>query len=138
MRISRYKGTVKSYKAVTRNRVQIELKNIQSIFELFIDQSWVLNRGDSIVLAGTEDETGKICCYAYKNFSTQIKGWNYDENLDIHKVLILFSLVFVVIGLFVFPPFLLVIFMTFSSIKDLKKSKITNKIYRTALDLVER
>lgn len=61
--------------------MQIEFHDIQGIFELFIDQSWVISKNDQVALAGYRDDTGKYCCYAYKNISKDVKGWNYNASV---------------------------------------------------------
>jgi len=74
-RISVFSGSVEEFKAVTRNRVQLRLRGQKDTFELFLDQAWVLSRGDSVRLAGARDETGKVCCYAYHNEDRGVMGW---------------------------------------------------------------
>jgi len=75
-------GSVKSLSSVTRNRVQIELKGDGSYYELFIDQSWVLNKNDHICLiVGKLDETGKVCCYGYRNYTKGVIGWKNESSV---------------------------------------------------------
>ena len=75
-RISLIEGEVKSFSAVMRYSVQITLKDDKSFYELFLDQSWALDKNDKICLIASEpDETGKICCYGYKNYTKGIVGW---------------------------------------------------------------
>ncbi len=75
-------GRVRAFRAVTRNRVQIWLDNRQDTFELFLDQAWVISRGDHVRLAGERDETGKICCYAYENASRAVRGWTEEVRVS--------------------------------------------------------
>ncbi|BFM05328.1 hypothetical protein [Halioxenophilus aromaticivorans] len=70
-------GKVKKYTSVTKNRVQFELVAKDGVFELFIDQSWVMDVGDVLVIAGQKDKTGKFYAYAYSNQSKNVRGWNY-------------------------------------------------------------
>src|SRR5687767_14936838 len=73
--LSQMRGTVKSFHPVTRNRVQIELKEHSGIYELFLDQSWVVFVNDTIKIAGYKDETGKFIGLAYRNCTKEVMGW---------------------------------------------------------------
>ncbi len=73
--LTQVRGTVRAFHRVTRNRVQIEFKEHEGIFELFIDQSWVIFENDTVTAAGYKDETGKYVCLAYRNHSKEVTGW---------------------------------------------------------------
>jgi len=97
--VNLYVGKVSSYKSVTRNRVQIELEEFTNVFELFVDQSWVLNKGDRIALSGQQDDTGKIVCWAYSNKDKGVNGWNYVESFIPVFIAVCFSLFLLVGGI---------------------------------------
>ncbi|WP_084461409.1 hypothetical protein [Curvibacter gracilis] len=68
-------GNVKSYKAIKRNHVQFELRNVNRIIELSISEPWVINRGDDVAVVGElDDETGKFIGYAYRNRTKNVFG----------------------------------------------------------------
>lgn len=70
--LKRLEGSISSYKAVTKSHVQFELQGVGKVIELIISDSWVINKGDHVVVAGEDDEsTGKFIAYAYRN---QTKG----------------------------------------------------------------
>jgi hypothetical protein len=93
--MQRFEGTVKKYRIISRWQVQIELKELQGVFELYVSQVWALDVGDSIILAGDRTETGIIECLAYRNKTKQIKGWTEPQRLSgIGCVLIIFGLIF--------------------------------------------
>lgn len=137
-----YKGKVKKFKAVTRNRVQIFLEQQSDLFELWIDQSWALNIGDELIIAGARDESGKICCYAYANKSIGVTGWNnpaedYDNSLIWISITICIFAIAAVLGvalLYIFGIASLVILCMHRS--NNKRIKNTNGAYTKARQLV--
>lgn len=73
--IKKIEGKIKSFKAITKTKVQFELIGLNKIIELTLSDSWVINRGDYVVVSGVNDlETGKFIGYAYKNKSKGILG----------------------------------------------------------------
>lgn len=75
-------GQVRKLSPVSKNRVQFEFANMSKVFELFIDQSWVMDIGDAVIIAGKPDSTGKFCGYAYSNKTKGVKGWKYTDYLS--------------------------------------------------------
>jgi hypothetical protein len=132
-----YQGVTKALHPVTRNRVQIELQEMPGVFELFLDQSWVVSAGDRVSLAGAKDETGKVVCYAYKNHDKGIKGWNHEISKAGGYIFIAISLIFIVIGLVAFPPHLIAIFFTIFGIRSIWNTNKTNRLYASALKLLD-
>lgn len=101
--LTRVRGKVKAFRPVTKNRVQLELEDQKGVFELFIDQSWVINNGNDISMAGYRDETGKFVALAYQNHSKEITGWNNggienDIAIKVCKSHVLGGIFFLVVG----------------------------------------
>ena len=68
-------GNVRSYKAIKRNHVQFELRNVNRVIELSISEPWVINRGDDVAVVGELDEkTDKFLGYAYRNRTKNVFG----------------------------------------------------------------
>lgn len=132
-----FTGTVRKLHPVTRNRVQIELQETRGVFELFIDQSWVLSPTDLISIAGTQDETGKIVCYAYENRSKNVKGWNNTQSNSSGYFFVVLSLIFVFFGLTMFPPHLLAIVFTIYGLRSVRNTNNANEQYESARQIVE-
>lgn len=139
--LSLYQGKVKSYKAITKNSVQIELHDIPNIFELYIDQSWVIDRDDKVILVGHRVETGKYYCCAYSNLSKNIKGWKrwlgFATLFALACIVLLFPMAFILVGATHAHPILffgfLLAFILFSAFNKIRKS---NKFYKRAYDML--
>lgn len=99
--MKRFEGQIEKVSPVSKNRVQFSIYGIPGLFELFIDQSWVMEKDDEVVAFGQRDETGKTCCYAYANISKGICGWKYIEHEDFMA-----GILGSVIGVFLYVCFL--------------------------------
>ena len=100
---TKVRGTVKAFSPVTKNRVQIEFDNQKGVFELCIDQSWVINIGNDVTVAGYRDETGKFVAIAYQNHSKEILGWKEggvasDTTIKVEKSLLMGGVFFLFVG----------------------------------------
>lgn len=113
------RGTVKSYKPVTNTQVQVELDNMDGVFQLSISQYWSLDKGDDVSLAFRPSSTGMFQCWAYKNHTKNLSGWNELPSIatgidDTHKIMGTIFIVLgallclTIIGAFVGIPFILV------------------------------
>lgn len=92
--LEKLEGTVTSFKAVTTQRVQFELKGVRKVIELTVSEPWVINRDDEIVVAGEEDEkTGKFIGYAYRNVTKGVFG-KFDPGVVDGYVLVVAGLFF--------------------------------------------
>ena len=146
-KITKVSGIVTSFKAVTKNRVQIELCDFNGLIELFIDQSWVIRKGDKIVVSGLFDETGKYVAHAYKNISINIKGWREPPQLSGYSGGVLGGALFGIVGIglcmtgvgaIIGVPFALIGgYVFFSSTAGLNKENNKNHIYEEAKILIE-
>ncbi|WP_350304574.1 hypothetical protein [Photorhabdus viridis] len=101
--LKKLEGKIASFRAVSKRKVQLELQGIEKFIELTVSDPWVINRGDSVVVAGEEDvKTGKFIGYAYRNKTKGISG-KYDAG-------VITGYIFVIAGLFffwtIFPLFL--------------------------------
>ena len=137
-KISLYQGKVKAYKAVTKNRVQVELYDLPGIFEIFINQSWVVSQNDRLAIAGYRDETGKHCCYAYSNINKEVNGWKNKQSTLGPYFFILFSVFFIFIGLTKFlPHFFFGLLFFILGLYLLISTKRQNKIFNKSRKLIE-
>jgi hypothetical protein len=108
------------------------------LFELFIDQSWVINRGDSIRLAGYKDQTGKVVCYAYTNETKGTKGWKFTSSLKGFRVTIG---VFILLAIGTLATLIMPIvfgYFAYTFYKTFKSRKKDNEIFNQAYALVNR
>ncbi|WNJ96576.1 hypothetical protein RND59_05630 [Vibrio ruber] len=65
---------MKSYQAVTPTTVRIELESSQTVI-LRLSESWVLNQGDSVAIAGFQDpKSNMLIGYGYINLSQHVKS----------------------------------------------------------------
>ncbi|WP_157634962.1 hypothetical protein [Vibrio rhizosphaerae] len=65
---------VQSYQALTPTTVRIELENSQTVI-LTVSQSWVLNQGDLIAIAGIQDpKSDMFLGYGYINQSRHVQS----------------------------------------------------------------
>ncbi|USP13869.1 hypothetical protein [Vibrio gazogenes] len=65
---------VQSYQAVTSTTVRIELSNSQTVI-LRLSESWVLNQGDLVAIAGFQDPQSNVLIgYGYINLSQHVKS----------------------------------------------------------------
>lgn len=87
-------GNVRSYKAIKRNHVQFELRNVNRVIELSISEPWVINRGDDVAVVGELDEkTGKFIGYAYRNRTKGVFG-RVNGSIVIGYLFVIASLLF--------------------------------------------
>jgi len=92
--LQRLEGKVSYYKRVTNRKVQFELVGISKIIELTVSESWVINRGDHVVVAGEEDtQTGKFVGYAYRNSTKSVFG-QFDAGVALGYIFVIAGLIF--------------------------------------------
>ena len=73
--LRKIEGTVQTYRAINVRNVQFEIKGANNVILLNLEQPWVLQNGDYIVVAGEDDgRSGKFNGYAYRNDTRQIYG----------------------------------------------------------------
>ena len=78
--IQKLEGKIASFKAITKWSVQFELQGVNRIIELTVSEPWVVNRGDTVLVAGEEDSiSGKFIAYAYRNKTKNVFGM-YDAS----------------------------------------------------------
>jgi hypothetical protein len=111
-------GKVKSYKAISQTQVQVEFNGLNKIIEISVDDPWVINKGDNIVVAGENDKnTGKFEALAYKNITKNVVGF--------YKVSVAGALLFIGIGFMliwaIFP--IIHVIIGFKQLNENKKSK---------------
>ena len=84
-------GKVKSYQAVSKRTVQVELEGVNKLIEITTFDPWVIRRGDDLIVAGEVDgKSGKFIGYAYKNRTRGVSGC--------YEVSTLGALLFIFIG----------------------------------------
>ena len=100
--LRKIEGTVQTYRAINVRNVQFEIKGANNVILLNLEQPWVLQNGDYIVVAGEDDgRSGKFNGYAYRNDTRQIYGKSDPELLQGYRY-ILGGLFF---GWAIFPVF---------------------------------
>jgi hypothetical protein len=66
--LQRYEGRVRRLSKISRHTVQLELDDINQVFQLFTDADWCIDRGDALILLARPDaDTGKFIAKYYKN-----------------------------------------------------------------------
>lgn len=74
MNVTLIESKVQSYQAVNPTTVRIELESTQTVV-LRLSESWVLNQGDSIALAGFQEPKSNVFLgYGYINLSQHVKS----------------------------------------------------------------
>lgn len=79
-------GRVGSYRAISRRTVQVELQGINKIVELYLDEPWVINRGDHVILAGYRADNGKFYALAYRNETKGVSAIAGSATDNVRKV----------------------------------------------------
>lgn len=73
--LEQLQGRVANYRPITRTKVQFELTDGNRVIEMHLNEAWVINRGDQVIVAGELDpKSGKFQAYAYKNFTRSVFG----------------------------------------------------------------
>lgn len=92
--LEKIEGTVSSYRSITKRNVQFELNGIPKVIDLTVSDSWVINKGDLVTVAGEVDSsTGKFIGYAYYNKSKGVRG-KFDARSGVGVVFVIAGIIF--------------------------------------------
>ena len=67
-------GRVVRRHPIGRYSVQILLKDLPAVIELYTDSPWVVYPGDQVTLVGQTDRDGKLIARAYRNTTQGVSG----------------------------------------------------------------
>ncbi|KUJ00548.1 hypothetical protein [Vibrio sp. MEBiC08052] len=82
MNVTLIESKVQSYQAVTPTIVRIELVDSQTVI-LRLSESWVLNQGDSVAIAGFQDpQSNMFIGYGYINLSQHVQSITRSNGLS--------------------------------------------------------
>ncbi|MDW6091505.1 hypothetical protein SBX64_02905 [Vibrio rhizosphaerae] len=96
------KSKVQSYQTLTPTTVRIELDNSQTVI-LTVSQSWVLNQGDSVAIAGFQDPKSNVFLgYGYINLSQHVQSITRSNGLPFLLFGVLMSVITLGVLAFIF------------------------------------
>lgn len=72
-------GKVTSIRAIRRDMVDLEIKDVPRAIRLLIHEDWAISKGDSLTLAATARDNGVMVSFAYRNDSKSVTGYRRDK-----------------------------------------------------------